>query len=271
MHISIKSIEDSLNLKKSKSPLIHCISNLFTINNLEKVIFAYDGIPLIARNEDEVEDITFKSNGLLITLDNLNSTKYQVIDKAIRIAFVKKIPIILDITGVEISFLQKETARKLLNRYDINVVVGTIEELNYLLEEEYLSEQMIENIKDSVKIRKRIRYFCKRYRTVVLLEIDRYYLTDGFSEFYIGILTNKLNNYRYLLPGLVAVGIASSKEKETRFKGILIATMVMSVVNKEFDTLEKEEIYLEDILDEIKNISPKKINKLSNIEYNFSR
>lgn len=273
MYISIKSIEESLNQKKRKGPLIHCISNLFIINNLEKVISAYDGIQIVSKSEDEIEEITYKSNGLLINLDNLNYTKEYLIERAIRIAFIKKIPMVLDISGIGLSFFQTETARKLLNRYDINVVVGTVEELNYLLEHEEkldLNNQKIERIKDEVEIRKRIREFCKRYGTVVLLEIDRYYLTDGFSEFYIGFLTNRLKEFKYLLPGLISVGISTSKEKEKKFKGILIATMTMSVINKELETLESE-VDLDDIIDILNDISPKKLSELSNIEYNFSR
>ena len=162
---------------------------------------------------------------------------------------------------------------ELLGRYDISVVIGTIEELNYLLEEGKkidLENPMTNNIKENIELRKRIREFCKKYGTIVLLNTERYYLTDGFSEFYIGFLDNKFKVFKYVLPGLVSVGISTYKEKEKRFKGILIATMVMSVVNKEIGTLEKE-AELQDIINSIKNVSPKKINELSDIEYGFSR
>jgi len=273
MNISIKNIEESLNLKKRKGPLIHCISNLFVINNLEKVILAYDGIQIISKNEEEAEEITYKSQGLLINLENLNYTKDTLIEKSIRIAFIKKVPIILDLSGVGLSFFQRETARKLLSRYDIDVVVGTIKELNYLLEEDEemnLKNLRINSIKDEVELRKRIRRFCKRYGTVVLLGIDRYYLTDGFSEFYIGFLTNRLKEFKYVLPALVSVGVSTSKEKEKKFKGILISTMTMSVINKEVENLERE-VYLDDIIDILNNLSPKKLSELSEIQYGFSR
>lgn len=273
MNISIKNIEESLNLKKRKGPLIHCISNLFITNNLEKVILAYNGIQIVAKNEDEVEEITYKSKGLLINLENLNYTKDTLIEKSIRIAFIKKTPIILDLSGVGFSFFQKETARKLLSRYDIDVVIGTIEDLNYLLEEDEkinFKNQKINSIKDEVGLRKRIRRFCKRYGTVVLLGIDRYYLTDGFSEFYIGFLTYRLKEFKYVLPALVSVGISTSKEREKKFKGILIATMTMSVINKKVETLERE-VYLEDIIDILNNLSPQELSELSEIQYGFSR
>ena len=273
MNISIKNIEESLNLKKRKGPLIHCISNLFVINNLEKVILAYDGIQIISKNEEEVEEITYKSQGLLINLENLNYTKDTLIEKSIRIAFIKKIPIILDLSGVGLSFFQRETARKLLSRYDIDVVVGTIKELNYLLEEDEemnLKNLRISSIKDEVELRKRIRRFCKRYGTVVLLGIDRYYLTDGFSEFYIGFLTYRLKEFKYVLPALVSVGISTTKEREKKFKGILVATMTMDVINKKVENLERE-VDLEDIIDILNNLSSKELSELSEIEYVFSR
>lgn len=273
MHISIKSIEESLNQKKRKGPLINCISNLFIINNLDQLISSYDGIAIESKSKDEIEEITYRSQGLLINLENLSSYKELLIQTAVRIAFIKKIPIILDLSGLGGTFLETETARKLLSRYNISVVVGNIEEFNYLLEKEeklYFKNQRMDKIKNEIEIRKKIRGFCRRYGTVALLEIDRYYLTDGFSEFYIGVLTNRLKKFRCLLPALVSVGVSASKEKEKRFEGILIATMTISVIDKELGLLKKE-VYLEDIIDILKNVSPNKLSELSEIEYRFSR
>lgn len=48
---------DIIKKTKNKCPLIHCITNYVTINDVTKVILAYSGSPIMAREILEGEEI----------------------------------------------------------------------------------------------------------------------------------------------------------------------------------------------------------------------
>jgi hydroxyethylthiazole kinase len=281
MQIGIRALDDSLNLQKNKQPLIHCISNSIYLENLDKGIVNYNGNPMFSTFIEEYTEITSKANSLLICLDDLNDSKVDEIEKSIRIARRKGIPVVLDILGVNISFLRKEIALRFINRYNINVVTGKLEEFKVLvLKKDKLEKKKSSNYKlrEDKSLRFSIRKFSKIYSTIVVVKCDDYYLTDGFSEFYINRdinEENKLLGIEAILSGLISVGVAAASNTEERFIGVLVAIMAMAVSEKIAE--QKNQIYSDNInlmkylLDEIKNINSDKLNKLSKVNYLFVR
>lgn len=281
MQIGIRALDDSLNLQKNKKPLIHCISNPIYVEDLEKSIIRYNGNPMFSTSLDKYTEVTSKANSLLISLDNLNDSKVDEIEKSIRIARRKGIPVVLDILGINISFLRKEIALRFINRYDINVVTGKLEEFKVLvLKKDKLEKETSSNYKlrEDEALRFSLRKFSKIYSTIVAVKCDDYYLTDGFSEFYINRDINKENKLleiEAILSGLISVGIAAASNTEERFIGVLVAIMAMAVSEKIAE--QKSLIYMKDIilkeylLDEIININSDKLSKLAKVDYLFIR
>ena len=281
MQIGIRALDDSLSLQKNKQPLIHCIFNSIYAKDLEKSIINYNGNPMFSNSLEEYAEITSKAYSLLISLDDLNDTKIDEIEKSIRIARRKGIPIVLDILGVNISFLRKEIALRFINRYNINLVTGKLEEFKVLvLKKDKLEKEKSSNykLKEDTALRVSLRNFSKIYNTIVVVKCNNYYLTDGFSEFYINREINeenKLLEIQAILSGLISVGVAAASNTEERFKGVLVAIMTMAVSEK--ITEQKNLIYRENInlkeylLDEIININSDKLNKFSKVNYLFMR
>ena len=281
MQIGIRALDDSLNLQKNKKPLIHCISNPIYVEDLEKSIIRYNGNPMFSTSLDKYTEVTSKANSLLISLDNLNDSKVDEIEKSIRIARRKGIPVVLDILGINISFLRKEIALRFINRYNINVVTGKLEEFKVLvLKKDKLEKETPSNYKlrEDKSLRFSLRKFSKIYSTIVVVKCDDYYLTDGFSEFYINRNINeenKLLEIEAILSGLISVGIAAASNTEERFIGVLVAIMAMAVSEKIAE--QKSLVYMKDIilkeylLDEIININSDKLSKLAKVDYLFIR
>lgn len=48
---------DIIKKTKNKCPLIHCITNYVTINDVAKVILAYSGLPVVVREILDGEEI----------------------------------------------------------------------------------------------------------------------------------------------------------------------------------------------------------------------
>lgn len=278
MQIGIRALDDSLSLQKNKQPLIHCIFNSIYAKDLEKSIINYNGNPMFSNSLEEYAEITSKAYSLLISLDDLNNTKIDEIEKSIRIARRKGIPIVLDILGVNISFLRKEIALRFINRYNINVLKGNLQEFKTLFNEEYKEEVQSDEedkTKKDIDFRIKLRDFSRRNDIIVVLEKNYYYITDGFSEFYIDSKERALDKVdigRGILSGLIAVGIGASTGKEQKFKSVLLASMTMViseylVKNQSLNNVSKNEL----LIDEIKKIDVEKLNKLSKIDYLFVR
>ena len=279
MQIGIRALDESLNLQKTKQPLIHCINN--SSNKLKESIISYNGKPLYTNLIGEYLELTSKANSLLIYLEDLNEDKIESIEKSIRIARRKGIPIVLDILGANISFNIKEMALRFINRYNINVVTGKLEEFKILvLKDKTLNKEkkFDHKLKEDKTLRFSLRKFSRNYNTVIVVKSDYYYLTDGFSELFINRYINEENkslDIEAMLSGLISVGVASASNTEERFISVLVAIMTMAVSEKKAE--QKSLIYnenidlLEYLKDEIKNINPEKLNKLSKIEYLFTR
>lgn len=281
MQIGIRALDESLNLQKKKHPLIHCISNSNFFRYLEESVINYNGNPIISSSLEEYEKITSKAESLIITLDDLNEDKIEAIEKSIRIARRKDIPIVMDILGVSLSFLSKEIVLRFINRYNINIVIGKLEEFKVLIfKKDKLKERISSNykIKEDLELRRNLRNFSKLYRTILLVKSDEYYLTDGFSEFYIERYIGENNNFlefESILTGMISVGVAAASNAEESFKGVLVAIIAMAVSVKIAE--QKSLIYSKDInlmeylLEEIKNINADKLNKLQKVNYLFKR
>lgn len=279
MQIGIRALDESLNLQKIKEPLIHCINN--SSEKLKESIISYNGNPIFTNLFNEYLELTSKANSLLIYLEDLNEDKIEAIEKSIRIARRKGIPIVLDILGANISFPIKEMALRFINRYNINVVTGKVEEFKVLvLEDKTLIEEKKFNhkLREDNSFRISLRKFSKVNNTILVIKSDDYYLTDGFSEFFINRDRegkNKSLDIEAMLSGLISVGVASASNTEERFIGVLVAIMTMAVSEKKAEQKilnYNEDINLKEYLeDEIKNINANELNKLSKIDYLFTR
>lgn len=281
MQIGIRALDESLNLQKQKKPLIHCISNSISVRDLAQGILCYDGTPIIANFSEEAPDITSKCDCLLINLEDLSGAKVEAIEKSIRVARRKGIPVVLDIMGVDFSFLRKEIALRFINRYNISVVKGRVEEFKILTSsDDKLKNEDFKNLKlkENIEARVDLRSFSKRHNIILVVQCKDYYLTDGFSEFYIEGYQNEFSNIlgtESILCGLICVGIASASNNEQRFRAVLVAIMTIAVsekiaIQKNLEP-KKNRRLKEYLLDEIININAEKLNRLAKVEYSFVR
>lgn len=278
MQIGIRALDESLNLQKKKKPLIHCISNLVAQEDLEEGILSFNGRVLFSNSLKEALDVTEKCDCLFISLEGIEDNNIDNIEKSIRIARRKRIPILLDIIGINVSFFKRETALKFINRYNIDIISGKIEDFKIILENSHIDNSKINSldIKNNINLRVGLRAFSRQSTSIVVIQCENYYITDGYSEFYIekGSTKNNILGIENILSGLITVGVASARNNEEKFKGVLVAIMTMAVseknaIQKKLDV--KENNIKEYLLDEIRKITSEKINKVVKMDYFFVR
>lgn len=114
---------------KKKMPLVHCITNYVTVNDCANAILAVHGSPIMADDEEEVEDITSICNALVINIGTLNKRTIASMIKAGKKANALGHPVILDPVGAGASALRTQTTFTLLEEVKFDVIRGNISEI----------------------------------------------------------------------------------------------------------------------------------------------
>lgn len=117
---------------RERVPLVHCITNYVTVNDCANILLACGGSPIMADDEQEVEEITSVCGGLTINIGTLNSRTVKSMMLAGKRANVLGHPVLLDPVGVGASTLRTETAVKLLENVRFTAVRGNISEIKTL-------------------------------------------------------------------------------------------------------------------------------------------
>ena len=114
---------------RQKNPLVHCITNYVTVNDVANCILAVGGSPIMADDSEEVEEIISISNALLINVGTLNSRTIFSMEKAAQIANKKNIPVILDPVGAGVSELRNKTVKNFLENIQFAAIRGNLSEI----------------------------------------------------------------------------------------------------------------------------------------------
>ena len=113
-------------------PIVHCITNYVTANDVANLLLACGASPIMADEPEEVEEITARCAGLCL---NLGTPSRRTIPSLMR-AGVKAgelgRPVVLDPVGVGASALRLRTAQELMARVPFTVLRGNVSELRAL-------------------------------------------------------------------------------------------------------------------------------------------
>lgn len=117
---------------RHRAPVVHCITNYVTVNDCANVLLACGASPIMADDEDEVEEITKLSSALNLNIGTLNKRTVKSMYKAAKVANDIDIPVILDPVGAGASALRTETALNLISDIKISVIRGNMSEIRAL-------------------------------------------------------------------------------------------------------------------------------------------
>ena len=116
---------------REKNPLVHCITNYVTVNDVANAILAVGGSPIMADDIYEVTDITTISNALVINIGTLNELTINSMEKAIVTANLKDIPVVFDPVGAGVSTLRNKTVERFLHTVHFTVIRGNLSEMAF--------------------------------------------------------------------------------------------------------------------------------------------
>lgn len=125
-------LKEMLENVRKTSPLIHNITNYVTANDCANILLACGGSPIMADDEEEVEEITAICSGLNINIGTLNRRTIPSMHKAGLKANELGHPVVLDPVGAGVSALRIKTAMDLLGKVKFTVIRGNISEMKAL-------------------------------------------------------------------------------------------------------------------------------------------
>jgi hydroxyethylthiazole kinase len=118
-------------LVRDKNPLVHCLTNYVTVNDVANAILAVGGSPIMADDIDEVAEIVSIANAVVVNIGTLNERTINSMEKAVVAANLRSIPAILDPVGVGVSTLRNKTVERFLRTVHFTAIRGNLSEMAY--------------------------------------------------------------------------------------------------------------------------------------------
>lgn len=135
---------------RTKAPLIHNITNYVTVNDVANILLACGGSPIMADDQEEVEEITSICGGLNINIGTLNRNTIPSMLLAGKKSNELGHKVLLDPVGAGASKLRTDTALKLMQEVKFDVIRGNISEIKTLALGNGSTKGVDANIADAV-------------------------------------------------------------------------------------------------------------------------
>lgn len=275
MRLSEESIKYILDLQKKMLPLIYCCCSCERLNTLSKAIIYYNG--KVGYKLDSDNSNLNQICTLLIFLDEIDIDNILDIEKKL-IVVNKKKAVLLEANGINSLIHKRNLATSLINRYNINIIKGSKEEIDSLIK--FQCDE-----KNSKETNSKYRYFSKKNDSVIIIKGNNYYITDGYSEFQIRNNNSNFLDKDYLediYTAMIASSIGVCNNKCEIIQAILVSTMAFYIAQENTLRLihdesfygkkeENIEILNQEILKSIYKINVDNIKAYGDIDYCFKR
>lgn len=142
--------ENILKNVHEKTPLVHCITNYVTVNDVANILLACGGSPIMADDEKDAVEITSLCNALVINIGTLNDRTIATMLKTGKRANELSHPVFLDPVGAGASKLRTDTTFKLLEEVKFAVIRGNISEIKTVYKGSGTTKGVDADISDAV-------------------------------------------------------------------------------------------------------------------------
>ncbi len=117
---------------REKCPLVHCITNYVTVNDVANVILAVGASPIMADDINEAADIASIASALVLNMGTLNSRTVESMIAAGKAANAADIPVVFDPVGAGASGLRNSTAARIMENVKVSVLRGNLSEMSFM-------------------------------------------------------------------------------------------------------------------------------------------
>ena len=162
-------IFEILNLVRTKSPLIHAITNPISITQCANTALAVGARPVMAEHPKEVRDITKTADAILLNTGNITDVRMRSMLISAKTAKDRNIPIVIDLVGISCSDLRRKYALKLIKKCRPALIKGNYSEILSLFDKCYKSKGVdSDKTLTEAKMTDIISALSDRYNTIIL-------------------------------------------------------------------------------------------------------
>lgn len=177
-------IEKDLRLIEEQHPLIHNITNYVAMNFVANSLLAIGASPVMARAQEEVEEISSKSNALALNLGILENASAHSMLLAGEAAFKSRIPIVFDVVGVGATRFRMDTAAKIILQCHPAVIKGNASEIR-LLYSHQIGMQGVDSLLKTYEVEEQAQILAKKLACIIVITGATDIITDGEKVAYV--------------------------------------------------------------------------------------
>ncbi len=132
--IEFEKIYRDLEAIRTKSPLVHNITNYVVMNTTANALLAIGASPVMAHSEQEVCDMVDIANSLVINMGTLSDHWVTAMLQAGVRAKSKQVPIVFDPVGVGATIYRTHSAKQIIKHCQPQVIRGNASEIMSLVD-----------------------------------------------------------------------------------------------------------------------------------------
>ncbi|WP_124098144.1 hydroxyethylthiazole kinase [Ruminococcus sp. Marseille-P6503] len=117
---------------REKCPLVHCITNYVTVNDVANAVLAIGASPIMADDINEAADIASVASALVINMGTLNQRTVASMLAAGKAANQKGIPVVFDPVGAGASAFRNQTAKAVMENVRVDILRGNLSEMSFM-------------------------------------------------------------------------------------------------------------------------------------------
>jgi len=260
------------------TPLVHCITNYVTVNDVANVVLACGGSPIMADEEAEVEEITSICTALTLNIGTLNERTIKAMLKAGIKANELSHPVILDPVGAGASGLRTKVTFDLMAKVKFAVIRGNSSEIKTVHlgsgtthgvdadDKDAITEN---NLEEAVTFAKKLS---ERTGAVIAITGATDIVADGKQAYVIRNghpMMSKVSGTGCMLSAIIAAYVGANKEQPLLATAAAVCTMglagelAIERVTKEGRGSSTLRTY---IIDEISKMKAETLNRGAKIE-----
>ena len=168
----------TLSAVRTKSPLVHNITNYVVMNNSANALLAIGASPVMAHWTDEVEEMVAIAGALVINIGTLDTTWVEAMLTAGREALRRGVPMVLDPVGAGATSQRTAAALKIIEECKPRVIRGNGSEIMALMRADIKSKG-VDSSATSHDALSAAKSLAKSTGAVVVISGETDYITDG--------------------------------------------------------------------------------------------
>lgn len=171
-------LSEAISAVRTKSPLVHNITNYVVMNNSANALLAIGASPVMAHWRSEMQEMTAIASALVLNIGTLDDQWIDSMLFAGKVATERGIPVILDPVGAGATSQRTETSLQIIHECHPTIIRGNGSEIMALVDASVKSKGVDSsaNSQDALESAKQL---AQTYHCVVVISGETDYITNG--------------------------------------------------------------------------------------------